>query len=383
MHNWLRCLLHQGVIYALPFLFVVACSQKREVTKNDEIGYASLGNWVYGYVERNGEFPTKEFYLDIHNRYMREFFLSEGYSEEKIDRFFADSLGAEMDYLKIWPYLEDLGNLGRTQATMIIVSNYLMTHPSLQFINQDSCLIVVDSTLSLPNGSVASMSFYLPEILIKDSSYYYYGVRQSSIKTMGKAVLQVTDSIGKEDYIFDFCFGTQNHPINVDYDSPVELIDTLRYYFYRLCFINKGVDKDEKISVYNHISSFHRQQIDSILGMPSIFEYSSSSTKEHDFLQCKKTYRDLIRNAKTRLYRSNDTIYLNGNPVDETCRLSADSSVILLDLTHNNTYRDLCELMHFMEKATDSESIEQLKQKGFRWNFYFKTDDKLYKAFEK
>ena len=370
-------MLHQGVIYALPFLFVVACSQKREVTKNDEIGYASLGNWVYGYVERNGEFPTKEVFWDIHNRNMREFFLSEGYSEEKIDRFFADSLGAEMDYLKLWPYLEETNAQERTPVTRIIASNYLMTHPSLQFINQDSCLIVVDSTLFLSNGSVASMSFLLQGILIKDSAYYYEGVRQSSIKSMEKAMLQVEDS-SYSDYFFFYY-----NPINVAYDSPVELIDTLRYYFHRLRFINKGVDKDEKIFVYNHISDFHRQQIDSIMGMPSIFEYSSSSAKEHDFLQCKKTYRDLIRNAKTRLYRSNDTIYLNGNPVDETCRLSADSSVILLDLTHNNTYRDLCELMHFMEKATDSESIEQLKQKGFRWKFYFKTDDKLYKAFEK
>ena len=152
--------------------------------------------------------------------------------------------------------------------------------------------------------------------------------------------------------------------------------------FGRRCFINKGVDKGEPIFVSSHFFGY-RQQVDSIIGMPPISQDSSSKAKEDDFLRFKNTYKDFFRKMKIRLHRSNDTIYMTGNSVDESCRLSADSSVILLDLTHNNTYRDLCELVHFMEKATDSESLEAFGEKRFRWRYHFKTDDKLYKAFEK
>lgn len=160
------------------------------------------------------------------------------------------------------------------------------------------------------------------------------------------------------------------------------MIDTLCYFFYRLYFINKGVDKDELITVYSHIPPFYRQYVDSILGMPLVFQYSVMETKKDEFVKFKKFYVDLIRNAKIRLHRSNDTVYVNGKPMDETFRLSADSSVIIIDLTHNNTYRDICELLHSLKKATDSESIDVLKEKGFRYRFYFKMDDMLYKALE-
>ena len=348
------------------------------MTENDEIGFNCLAYRVDKYVRYNGEFPTKEVFLDINKRDLREFLLGGRFSAERIDQFLADSLGEEMDYLKIWPHLGDSAFLGfepGPKSSMIIASNYLMTHPSLQFINQDSCLTIADSTLFRSDGSVASINIYWPEILIQDSAYYYYGVRQSSITSL----LRTVDSLKNAGaYNYFYC----DFPINVAYDSPVELIDTLCYYSYRHYFINKGVDKDEQIFVYNY-SSLYRQQVDSIIGMPPISQDSSSKAKEDDFLRFKNTYMDLIRNAKFRLHRSNDTIYMNGNPVDESCRLSADSSVILIDLTHNNTYRDLCELVHFMEKATDSESLEAFGEKGFRWKYYFKTDDKLYKAFEK
>ena len=372
--------LRQRQAWLIPFVLfaVVACTPKNEFPKNDQIGVTYLEQCVDEYVTRNGEFPTKEEFLDANNMKLRELLVSEGFSAEWIDRFFTDSLGKEMDYFKIWPFLKDPVFLGRPKIAMIIASNYLMTHPSFQFTRRGDRLIIVDSTSFLPDSLVVSVDIHLPEILITDSAYYYYGERQPSITSMFKIADSSENVIACE-----LSCGMDYNPINVAYDSPVELIDTLRYYFYRLYFINKGVDKDEPIFVYNHMSSFYRQQIDSIMGMPPILQDLLPVAERDSFLQFKNTYMDLIRNAKIRLHRSNGTIYMNGNPVDETCHLSADSSVILIDLTHNNTYRDLCELMHFMEKATDSESIEVLKGKGFRWKYYFKTDDKLYKAFKK
>ncbi len=377
-------LLRQRQVWLIPFVLfaVVACTPpKKEMTENDEIGFNCLAYRVDKYVRYNGEFPTKEVFLDANKRDLREFLLGGRFSAERIDQFLADSLGEEMDYLKIWPRLGDSAFLGfepGPKSSMIIASNYLMTHPSLQFINQDSCLAIADSTLLRPDGSVASINIYWPKILIQDSAYYCYGVRQSSITSL----LRTLDSLENAG-VYDYDCGASYSPINVAYDSPVELIDTLCYYSGLCCFINKGVDKDELIVSGHFFRYRHRQQVDSIIGMPPISQDSSSKAKEDDFLRFKNAYMDLIRNAKFRLHRSNDTIYMNGNPVDESCRLSADSSVILIDLTHNNTYRDLCELVHFMEKATDSESLEAFGEKGFRWKYYFKTDDKLYKAFEK
>ena len=375
-------LLRQRQVWLIPFVLfaVVACTPpKKEMTENDEIGFDCLAYRVDKYVRYNGEFPTKEVFWDANKRDLREFLLGERFSAERIDQFLADSLGEEMDYLKIWPHLGDSAFLGfkpGLKSSMIIASNCLMTHPSLQFINQDSCLAIVDSTLLRPDGSVASINIYWPKFLIQDSAYYCYGVRQSSITSL----LRTLDSLENAG-VYDYECGAYS-PINVAYDSPVELIDTLCYYFGRLCFINKGVDKGEPIFVSSHFFGYI-QQVDSIIGMPPISQDSSSKAKEDDFLRFKNTYKDFFRNVKIRLHRSNDTIYMNGNPVDESCRLSADSSVILIDLTHNNTYRDLCELVHFMEKATDSESLEAFGEKRFRWRYHFKTDDKLYKAFEK
>lgn len=377
MHKLLRGLLRQGLLFALPLLVLAGCQSKKEVTQNDKIGSSALWQWVDGYVRSTGEIPTKEEYLENHIRDMREFFLSEGYPKEKVDEFISDSLGKEMDYLKTWPRLNDFW-VGKDPTSMIIAPNYLLTHPSMKFINQDSCLLIVDSTLYLPNGEVASMTIPLPTILIKDSAYYFNGVRQPSIRAMEKAMIQARDSM--EDV-----GGTEFNPIIVAFDSPVELIDTLRYYAPLLYIKGKGFGKAEKRRITNALLFKERQLIDSIVKMPFAVNDSVPESDRGDagaFWRCKRIFMETVRDAKVRLYRSNDTIYLNGKPVDANYRLDADTSLILVDLTHDNTYRDLCELVRFMEKATGSASEMECREQGLRWRYYFKSDDKIYKEFE-
>ncbi len=407
VHNK-HCSFHLRVLYILTSLFLmIGCSShknsKRIITTNDTIGYNCIAYFVDGYMKHIGEIPTKEEfleYIDVGGA-MESYLLLKG---EHLEKILSDTLYQELDYTEIfqWP--------------QFIASKYLLTHPTIQFINQDSCLLVVDSTLYSRDGSIVSFTVPMPEIMIKDSAFYYRGVKLSSIKECDNKVF------------YEVCQSQNPTPILIDYDSPVELIDTLCTYFgiyeVRTKLMGRG---NKHICLYH--SAPHVREADSVLNMPIyvltdslkqvigyVDEYEDDA--EEDEIHCKivakydangkeleisdeeqkqandefnsfvlemnemkeknkvddeallKKFVYDVQRAQSVIYRSNDTIYLNGKPVNDSCSVNEKS--ILIDLTHDNTYRDVCEIARFLIKKTSSIDFK-------RSRYYFKSDDKIYK----
>ena len=413
-----HCSFYLRVLLILPFLFMMSScshtSEKRIITTNDTIGYNCIAYWVDSYMKYIGEIPTKEEFLEYNDvgRAMESF----GIKGEHLEKILSDTLYQELDYAEIFQCTSALSFefAIATPQGILIASNYLLTHPTIQFINQDSCLLVVDSTLYSRDSSIVSFTVPMPEIMIKDSAFYYRGVKLSSIKECDNKAF------------YEVCQNTT--PILIDYDSPVELIDTLCTYFgiyeVRTKLMGRG---NKHICLYH--SAPHVREADSVSNMPIyvltdslkqvigyIDEYEDDA--EEDEIHCKivakydangkeleisdeeqkqandefnsfvlemnemkeknkvddedllKKFVYAVQRAQSVIYRSNDTIYLNGKPVNDSCSVNEKS--ILIDLTHDNTYRDVCEIARFLIKKTSSIDFE-------RSIYYFKSDDKIYK----
>ena len=367
MHNSFthakHCSFYLRVLLILPFLFMMSScshtSEKRIITTNDTIGYNCIAYFVDGYMKHIGEIPTKEEfleYIDVGGA-MESYLLIKG---EHLEKILSDTLYQELDYTEIfqWP--------------QFIASKYLLTHPTIQFINQDSCLLVVDSTLYSRDGSIVSFTVPMPEIMIKDSAFYYRGVKLSSIKECDNKVF------------YEVCQNTT--PILVDYDSPVDLIDTLITYFGGNHIRTKpfGRSKDKRIVIL-YPSRPLGCETNGILNMP-VYEFSDSlyieeentlSEKEKQKMEDArmKDFVDKTQHAKMILQRRNDTIYLNGEPVNDSCRIDPDEYV-LIDLTLDNTYRDVCEIARFLLKAKYSKSFSESPD-DVRLKCFFKSDDEV------
>ena len=346
------------MFYGLLIIFLaIGCDSTNEVTNYDLYGSVAVNAGVTHYINYVGEIPTKQEFIDYNNRDLRDLYLSEGWTEEHVDKFISDSLSYHLSY-----------------GDGCFASHYLLTHPTMQFINQDTCLLVVDSTLRMPDGSIAQMTIPMVWVMIKDSAYYYRGVKLSYIRQLYEMYELYEVDIDK------YC--PPREPFIVDYDSPVDMIDSLCIFLdYPYYFINRGKDKGERIYIYPAKCIFNAYIG---LKMPC---YETDFDFDLDFdlsdsvvADAKKRFVQTIQQTKTRIHRSNGTIYMNGEPVKADCRIDVDTTPILLDLTHDNTYSDICELVRFIEKATASPFIGELKKKNVRKLFYFKSDDKIYRS---
>ncbi|MBR5971734.1 MAG: hypothetical protein IK017_03665 [Paludibacteraceae bacterium] len=356
------------------------------MTTNDTIGYNCIAYWVHGYMKHIGEIPTKEEFLEYNDvGDAVESYL--GIKGEHLEKILSDTLYQELDYTEIFQCTSASSFEFATPQGIFIASNYLLTHPTIQFINQDSCLLVVDSTVYEHDGSIAKMSLSMPEVMIKDSAYYYKGVKLSSIKEYDNKAFFEIDA--------------PNRPILIDYNSPVELIDTLCTYFFGIYKVRtKPIGRGDKYICLYH-SAPHVREADSVSNLPvyvltdslkqiigyideyeldeeppfdmqptSPFEQNDEVMKQVDDEALLKKFVYDVQRAQSVIYRSNDTIYLNGKPVNDSCSVNEKS--ILIDLTHDNTYRDVCEIARFLIKKTSSKDFK-------RSRYYFKSDDKIYK----
>ena len=356
------------------------------MTTNDTIGYNCIAYWVHGYMKHIGEIPTKEEFLEYNDvGDAMESYL--GIKGEHLEKILSDTLYQELDYTEIFQCTSAASFEFATPQGIFIASNYLLTHPTIQFINQDSCLLVVDSTVYEHDGSIAKMSLSMPEVMIKDSAYYYKGVKLSSIKEYDNKAFFEIDA--------------PNRPILIDYNSPVELIDTLCTYFFGIYKVRtKPMGRGDKYICLYH-SAPHVREADSVSNLPvyvltdslkqiigyideyeldeeppfdmqppSPFEQNDEVMKQVDDEALLKKFVYDVQRAQSVIYRSNDTIYLNGKPVNDSCSVNEKS--ILIDLTHDNTYRDVCEIARFLIKKTSSKDFK-------RSRYYFKSDDKIYK----
>lgn len=378
VHNK-HCSFHLRVLYILTSLFLmIGCSShknsKRIITTNDTIGYNCIAYWVHGYMCGIGEIPTKEEFLEYNDvGDAMESYL--GIKGEHLEKIISDTLYQELDYTEIFQCTSAWSIEPATPRGIFIASNYLLTHPTIQFINQDSCLLVVDSTVYEHDSSIVSFTVPMPEIMIKDSAFYYRGVKLSSIKECDNKVF------------YEVCQNTT--PILVDYDSPVDLIDTLITYFGGKYIRTKpfGRSKEERI-VMCHSRPWWCET-NGILNMP-VYEFSDSlyieeyieeentlSEKEKQKMEDArmKDFVDKTQHAKMILHRRNDTIYLNGEPVNDSCRIDPDEYV-LIDLTLDNTYRDVCEIARFLLKAKYSKSFSESPD-DVRLKCFFKSDDEV------
>lgn len=394
MHNSFthakHCSFYLRVLLILPFLFMMSScshtSEKRIMTTNDTIGYNCIAYWVHGYMCGIGEIPTKEEFLEYNDvGDAMESYL--GIKGEHLEKILSDTLYQELDYTEIFKCTSASSFEFATPQGVFIASNYLLTHPTIQFINQDSCLLVVDSTVYEHDGSIAKMSLSMPEVMIKDSAYYYKGVKLSSIKEYDNKAFFEIDA--------------PNRPILIDYNSPVELIDTLCTYFFGIYKVRtKPMGRGDKYICLYH-SAPHVREADSVSNLPvyvltdslkqiigyideyeldeeppfdmqptSPFEQNDEVMKQVDDEALLKKFVYDVQRAQSVIYRSNDTIYLNGKPVNDSCSVNEKS--ILIDLTHDNTYRDVCEIARFLIKKTSSKDFK-------RSRYYFKSDDKIYK----
>lgn len=388
--HYKHCCFSLRVLFILPFLFMmISCShasKKRIITTNDTIGYNCIAYWVDGYMKHIGEIPTKEEFLEYNDvGDAMESYL--GIKGEHLEKILSDTLYQELDYTEIFQCTSASSFEFATPQGIFIASNYLLTHPTIQFINQDSCLLVVDSTVCEHDGSIAKMSLSMPEVMIKDSAYYYKGVKLSSIKEYDNKAFFEIDA--------------PNRPILIDYNSPVELIDTLCTYFLGIYKVRtKPIGRGDKYICLYH-SAPHVREADSVSNLPvyvltdslkqiigyideyeldeeppfdmqptSPFEQNDEVMKQVDDEALLKKFVYDVQRAQSVIYRSNDTIYLNGKPVNDSCSVNEKS--ILIDLTHDNTYRDVCEIARFLIKKTSSKDFK-------RSRYYFKSDDKIYK----
>ena len=388
--HYKHCCFSLRVLFILPFLFMmISCShasKKRIITTNDTIGYNCIAYWVHGYMKHIGEIPTKEEFLEYNDvGDAMESYL--GIKGEHLEKILSDTLYQELDYTEIFQCTSASSFEFATPQGIFIASNYLLTHPTIQFINQDSCLLVVDSTVCEHDGSIAKMSLSMPEVMIKDSAYYYKGVKLSSIKEYDNKAFFEIDA--------------PNRPILIDYNSPVELIDTLCTYFFGIYKVRtKPMGRGDKYICLYH-SAPHVREADSVSNLPvyvltdslkqiigyideyeldeeppfdmqptSPFEQNDEVMKQVDDEALLKKFVYDVQRAQSVIYRSNDTIYLNGKPVNDSCSVNEKS--ILIDLTHDNTYRDVCEIARFLIKKTSSKDFK-------RSRYYFKSDDKIYK----
>ncbi len=337
------------------------------MTTNDTIGFSCLAYWAKYYIDHTGEIPNKEEFISYNNELLMSIWFTYMEKDHK-EKIFSDTLYQDIDYTEFY-------SSSATPQGEFIASNYLLTHPTVQFINQDSCLLVVDSTVYEHDSSIVSFTVPMPEIMIKDSAFYYRGVKLSSIKECDNKVF------------YEVCQNTT--PILVDYDSPVELIDTLITYFGGKYIRTKpfGRSKEERI-VMCHSRPWWCET-NGILNMP-VYEFSDSlyieeentlSEKEKqkmedarmkDFVGIMTGHADMI------LQRRNDTIYLNGKPVNDSCRIDPDEYV-LIDLTLDNTYRDVCEIARFLLKAKYSKSFSESPD-DVRLKCFFKSDDEVLRA---
>ena len=379
MHNSFtqvkHCSFYLRVLLILPFLFMMSScshtSEKRIITTNDAIGYNCIAYWVHGYMKHIGEIPTKEEFLEYNDvGDAMESYL--GIKGEHLEKILSDTLYQELDYTEIFQCTSDWDIEPATPRGIFIASNYLLTHPTIQFINQDSCLLVVDSTVYEHDSSIVSFTVPMPEIMIKDSAFYYWGVKLSSIKECDNKVF------------YEVCQNTT--PILVDYDSPVDLIDTLITYFGGNHIRTKpfGRSKDKRIVIL-YPSRPLGCETNGILNMP-VYEFSDSlyieeentlSEKEKQKMEDArmKDFVDKTQHAKMILQRRNDTIYLNGEPVNDSCRIDPDEYV-LIDLTLDNTYRDVCEIARFLLKAKYSKSFSESPD-DVRLKCFFKSDEEV------
>lgn len=388
--HYKHCCFSLRVLLILPFLFMMSScshtSEKRIMTTNDTIGYNCIAYWVHGYMKHIGEIPTKEEFLEYNDvGDAVESYL--GIKGEHLEKILSDTLYQELDYTEIFQCTSASSFEFATPQGIFIASNYLLTHPTIQFINQDSCLLVVDSTVYEHDGSIAKMSLSMPEVMIKDSAYYYKGVKLSSIKEYDNKAFFEIDA--------------PNRPILIDYNSPVELIDTLCTYFFGIYKVRtKPIGRGDKYICLYH-SAPHVREADSVSNLPvyvltdslkqiigyideyeldeeppfdmqptSPFEQNDEVMKQVDDEALLKKFVYDVQRAQSVIYRSNDTIYLNGKPVNDSCSVNEKS--ILIDLTHDNTYRDVCEIARFLIKKTSSKDFK-------RSRYYFKSDDKIYK----